>query len=62
MTKFVLNGYELDSKKSEAKAKVLSALGWSVSICEDTIEVKYSSDAAKVAAILNQVGVQYTGV
>lgn len=61
MTKFVLNGYELDSKKSEAKAKVLSALGWSVSISGDTIEVKYSSDAAKVAAILNQVGVQYTG-
>lgn len=61
MTKFILNGYELDSKKSEAKAKVTSALGSSVSISGDTIEVKYSSDATKVADILNQVGVQYSG-
>lgn len=61
MAKFVLNGSELDSKKSEAKAKVSSALGSSVSISGNTIEVKYSSDEARVAAILNQVGVQYSG-
>jgi hypothetical protein len=61
MTKFVLNGYELESKKSEAKAKVTSALGWSVSISGNTIEVRYDSDASKVAAILSQVGVKYSG-
>lgn len=61
MTKFVLNGYELGSKKSEAKAKVTSALGSYVSISGDTIEVRYDSDAPKVADILNQVGVQYSG-
>ena len=61
MTKFVLNGYELDSKKSEAKAQVTSALGSYISISGDTIEVRYDSDAPKVADILNQVGVQYSG-
>lgn len=61
MTKFVLNGYELDSKKSEAQAKVTSALGSSISISGNTIEVCYDSDAPKVAAILNQIGVQYSG-
>lgn len=61
MSKFVLNGYELDSKKSEAKAKIVDALGSSVSISGNTIEVKYSSDATKVAEILNEVGVEYSG-
>ena len=61
MSKFVLTGYELDSKKSEAKAKIVYALGSSVSISGDTIEVKYNSDATKVAEILNQVGVKYSG-
>lgn len=61
MTKFVLNGYELESKKAEAKSKIISALGSSVSISGNTITVKYSIDASKVAQILNQVGVSYSG-
>ena len=61
MSKFVLNGYELNSKKSETKAKIAPAFGYSVSILRNTIEVKYNSDATKVADIFNQVGVQYTG-
>lgn len=61
MTKFVLNGYELDSKNSTAKVQVTSALGSSVSISGDTIEIHYNSDAPSVVAILNQVGVQYSG-
>jgi hypothetical protein len=56
-----LDRYELDSKKSQAKSKIISALGSSVSISGDSIEVNYSSDAAKVAAILNEVGVKYSG-
>lgn len=61
MAKFVLNGSELDSKKSQAKAKITSALGSGVSISGDEIEVKYSSDATKVAQILNDSGVKYSG-
>ena len=61
MIKFVLSWSELDSKKSEAKAKIINALGSSVSISGDTIEVKFDSDAPKVAGILNQVGVKYSG-
>lgn len=61
MTKFVLNGNELDSEKSEAKAKIVDTLGSNVFISENTIEVKYSSDATKVVEILDQVGVQYSG-
>ncbi|NJO62224.1 MAG: hypothetical protein HC836_29555 [Richelia sp. RM2_1_2] len=61
MTRFVLNGYELDSKKSEAKAKIIDALGSNVFISENIIEVKYSSDATKVVEILDEVEVQYSG-
>ncbi len=61
MTKFVLNRYELNAKKSEAQAKIVSAFDYSISILGGTIEVKCSSDATKVADILNQLEVQYTG-
>ncbi|BAG03369.1 MULTISPECIES: hypothetical protein [Microcystis] len=61
MTKFVLDKYALDSKKSEAKAKVVNSLGSSVTISGDTIEVNYSSNATKVAQILSQVGIKYSG-
>ncbi|MDB9396983.1 MAG: hypothetical protein EWV64_15405 [Microcystis flos-aquae Ma_QC_C_20070823_S18] len=61
MTKFVLDKYALDSKKSEAKAKVVNSLGSSVTISGDTIEVNYSSNATKVAQILNSEGVKYSG-
>lgn len=60
MAKFVLDKYELDSKKSQAKAKVVSSLGSSVSISGDTIEVP-SYDASKVTQILNDAGVKYSG-
>ena len=61
MAKFVLDRMALDSKKSEAKGKIANALGSNVSISGDTIEVKYSSDATKVAQILNDAGVSYSG-
>jgi len=60
MSKFVLDKYELDSKKSQAKAKLVNSLGSSVSISGDEIEVP-SYDASKVAQILNQEGVKYSG-
>jgi hypothetical protein len=60
MAKFVLDSYALDSKKSEAKAKVAGALGSSVSISGNEIEVP-SYAAEKVAQILSQVGIKYSG-
>jgi|GEM_PF-3073309 len=60
MSKFVLDRYELDSKKSQAKAKLVNSLGSGVSISGDEIEVS-SYNATKVAEILNQVGVKYSG-
>ena len=59
--KFVLDGYELDSTKADAKAKVISQLGSYVSVSGDTITVTYDSDSAKVTQILDSVGVQYSG-
>ncbi|GCL54105.1 hypothetical protein NIES3806_14420 [Microcystis aeruginosa NIES-3806] len=55
MTKFVLDKYALDSKKSEAKAKIVGSLGSNASISGDQIEVP-SYDASKVVQILSQVG------
>jgi len=60
MAKFVLDNYALDSKKSEAKAKVAAALGSSVSISGNEIEAP-SYAAEKVAQILSQVGIRYSG-
>ena len=60
MAKFVLDSYALDSKKSEAKAKVAGALGSSVSISGNEIEVP-SYAAEKVTQILGQVGIKYSG-
>jgi hypothetical protein len=48
MTKFVLDKYALDSKKSEAKAKIVGSLGSNASISGDQIEVP-SYDASKPA-------------
>ena len=61
MTKFVLDSLEYDSKKSRAKAKITNVLGSSVTISGDTIEVKYISDANKVAQILNEEDIKYSG-
>jgi hypothetical protein len=45
MAKFVLDSYALDSKKSEAKAKVADEIGSNASISENEIEVpSYSSE------------------
>jgi hypothetical protein len=60
MAKFVLDKYALDSKKSEAKAKIAGSLGSKASISGDEIEVP-SYDASKVAQILSQVGIKYSG-
>lgn len=60
MAKFVLDRYALDSKKSEAKAKVAGAIGSNASISGDEIEVP-SYEATKVAQILSQVGIKYSG-
>jgi len=60
MAKFVLDKYALDSKKSEAKAKIAGSLGSNASISGDEIEVP-SYDASKVAQILSQVGIKYSG-
>ena len=59
MTKFVLDKYALDSKKSEAKA-IVGSLGSNASISGDQIEVP-SYDASKVVQILSQVGIKYSG-
>jgi hypothetical protein len=48
MAKFVLDKYALDSKKSEAKAKIAGSLGSNASISGDEIEVP-SYNATKVA-------------
>ncbi|MEA5508244.1 hypothetical protein VB715_00550 [Crocosphaera sp. UHCC 0190] len=61
MATFVLSGTELDSKKSQAKSRIANALGSGVKISGDTIEVTYSIDAPKVAQILNEEGVSYSG-
>jgi hypothetical protein len=50
----------LDSQKSEAKAKVVSELGSNASVSGDVIEVP-SYNATKVAQILSQVGIKYSG-
>ncbi|CCI05679.1 MAG: hypothetical protein ACK4YL_15775 [Microcystis sp.] len=60
MPKFVLDKYALDSQKSEAKAKVVSELGSNASVSGDVIEVP-SYNATKVAQILSQVGIKYSG-
>jgi hypothetical protein len=60
MSKFVLDKYALDSKKSQAKAKLVNSLGSSVSISGDEIEVP-SYDDSKVAQILDREGVKYSG-
>ena len=61
MSKFVLNGTELDSKKADTKNKIRNALGSAVVITGNTIEVKYSIDEPKVAQILSEMGVSYSG-
>jgi hypothetical protein len=60
MPKFVLHSYALDSKKSEAKAKIIDALGSNASISGNEITVpSYSTE--KVVQILSQVGIKYSG-
>ena len=60
-TTIVLDGHELESKKAEAKSKVISALGSGVSISGDTIIVQYSIDVPKVTQILSAAYVSYSG-
>ena len=60
MPKFVLDKYALDSQKWEAKAKVVSELVAIASVSGDVIEVP-SYNATKVAQILSQVGIKYSG-
>jgi len=60
MAKFVLDSYALDSKKSEAKAKVADAIGSNASISGNEITVP-SYAAEKVTQILGQVGIRYSG-
>jgi hypothetical protein len=55
-----LHSYALDSKKSEAKAKIIDALGSNASISGNEITVpSYSTE--KVVQILSQVGIKYSG-
>ena len=60
MAKFVLDSYALDSKKSDAKAKIADAIGSNASISGNEITVP-SYSAEKVAQILSQVGIKYSG-
>lgn len=61
ITSFLYRSNGQLTKSQKPEAKVISAFGSYVSISGDTIDVRYDSDAPKVANILNQVGVQYSG-